>query len=486
MDSTIETGKMKFVTVSICVVGLLFSHLVSAQTPFPDINEAIEAGDYTVARQLISDRISRGGLEEDVVYDLRFQSAVLDRIRLDFTRDESYIREALSSYYPELTGEMIRSWEASNDLEMKIIDGERRYFWNAVRNLFRVNEAAGRTKVEVDGVSESSLDRFLQGYLPGVVKAARDMQTRFVKPVKMRITYTLTVDANAVPPGEVIRAWLPFPRSDRERLTNVYLISASEPDYILSPETYAHTTIYMEKTAVQDEQTVFEMSASYLAFTEWNDVDLAVIEPYDTGSEIYRTYTSERFPHIVFTPEIVALSKEIVGDETDPLVKARLIFEWIGKNIPWASAREYSTISNIPMYSVTNRYGDCGIKALLFITLCRHNGIPAKWQSGWFLYPENLNLHDWAEVYFEGIGWIPIDPDFNLQDIEEKNARYFFFGSSDAYRLIVNDDFSQPFYPAKIFPRSETVDFQRGEVEWRGGNLYFNRWDYNMDVEYLK
>ena len=40
------------------------------------------------------------------------------------------------------------------------------------------------------------------------------------------------------------------------------------------------------------------------------------------------------------------------------------------------------------------------------------------------------------------------------------------------------------FYPAKIYPRSETVDFQRGEVEWRGGNLYFNQWRWGFTIDY--
>ena len=55
----------------------------------------------------------------------------------------------------------------------------------------------------------------------------------------------------------------------------------------------------------------------------------------------------------------------------------------------------------------------------------------------------------------------------------------------DAWRFIVNTDYSQPLYPAKTYPRSETVDFQRGEVEWRGGNLYFGRWNYDMELEVL-
>lgn len=51
--------------------------------------------------------------------------------------------------------------------------------------------------------------------------------------------------------------------------------------------------------------------------------------------------------------------------------------------------------------------------------------------------------------------------------------------------MIVNNDYSTPLYLEKKYPRSETVDFQCGEVEWSGGNLYFNQWNYNMDIEYL-
>jgi transglutaminase-like putative cysteine protease len=129
-------------------------------------------------------------------------------------------------------------------------------------------------------------------------------------------------------------------------------------------------------------------------------------------------------------------------------------------------------------------HGDCGIKSLLFITLARYCGIPAKWQSGWMMHPPVINLHDWAEVYFEGIGWVPVDPDFGIQYSEDEKVKYFYTNGIDSYRLIVNDDISRDFYPAKIYPRSETVDFQRGEVEWKGGNLYFDKWDYHMDVEY--
>ncbi len=127
-------------------------------------------------------------------------------------------------------------------------------------------------------------------------------------------------------------------------------------------------------------------------------------------------------------------------------------------------------------------HGDCGIKTILFMTLARYNGIPAKWQSGWMMHPGEINLHDWGEIYFEGIGWVPVDQSFGIVDSENEAVKYFFLGGIDAYHFIVNDDYSKPLFPAKIYPRSETVDFQRGEVEWRGGNLYFDKWDYEMEI----
>jgi hypothetical protein len=40
-------------------------------------------------------------------------------------------------------------------------------------------------------------------------------------------------------------------------------------------------------------------------------------------------------------------------------------------------------------------------------------------------------------------------------------------------------------HPEKQYLRSEPNDFQRGEVEWKGGNLFFDKWDYNMKIKYI-
>jgi hypothetical protein len=51
--------------------------------------------------------------------------------------------------------------------------------------------------------------------------------------------------------------------------------------------------------------------------------------------------------------------------------------------------------------------------------------------------------------------------------------------------MIVNQGVGGRLHPEKLHLRSEPYDFQRGEVEWEGGNLYFDKWDYKMEIEYL-
>jgi transglutaminase-like putative cysteine protease len=122
------------------------------------------------------------------------------------------------------------------------------------------------------------------------------------------------------------------------------------------------------------------------------------------------------------------------------------------------------------------------------MTLLRFNGIPTRWQSGWVFADDEYhydNMHDWAQVYLAPYGWVPIDVTFGRLVSDDPQIASFYSGGLDSYRLAFNDDFSQPFVPAKQHARSETVDSQRGEVEWRGGNLYFDQWDYEFKAHVL-
>ena len=410
----------------------------------------------------------------------------LERIKIDFSRTEDQIKEYIRQYIPDVTDEQLRQWEESKALEYMIFDGEKRYFRNAGPNLFRIDSAARAIKIAKEGpVPLGEGAKFNERHIPEVIETVKNLNVNTVLPKRFRVKYTLTVNPNVVPEGEIIRCWLPYPKDNLHRQKDVKFISASE-EHIFSPESYEHSTLYMEKKAVKDQPTVFVEEFEYTSSAEWHNLKPEDIQPYDTTTALYKEYTAERETHIRFTPRIRELAEKLAGDEQNPLLKAQRFFLWINDHYPWASAREYSTIENIPEYVLENGRGDCGQVTLLFMTLCRYSGIPTHFQSGFMVHPNAWNLHDWAEIYFEGIGWVPVDQSFRVPAFaRNEEERMFFLGGIDAYRMIVNNDYSMPLYPEKQYPRSETVDFQRGEVEWRGGNLYFNQWDYTMDIQYL-
>jgi len=448
------------------------------------IDDAIKAGNFKEAINLINQLKIDLATDSQTLIDLRFKEDLMYRIKDDFYRDETFVKEKLAKYYPELTDEMLTKWESTGALEMRVIDGDKKYFYNSVPNLFRIDKEAKLVKDKVDGNEESSLSIFRKKHTAEVVKKFKQTKKNLLNPVKMNIKYNVIVDADAVPAGETVRAWLPFPREDNQRQQNIKLKSTNVKKYIIAPEECKQHSIYMEKIAKAGEPTKFEFELSYESMAEYYDLKNMELGKYKKKSDFYKEFTSEKTQHIVFTDRIKNLTDSLVKDIKDPYEKTRKIYEYIDETTPWASALEYSTFWNIPEYVLEYKHGDCGMQSLLLITMLRYAGIPAKWQSGWMMHPENINLHDWAEVYYPAVGWVPVDMSFSLQDVKNQDVRYFYTSGIDTYRMIVNDDISTEFYPQKIWPRSETVDFQRGEVEWRGGNLYFDKWDYNMKVKY--
>lgn len=448
-----------------------------------EIDKEIAAGNFTKASELIDSLVKDGLLSDLQQYALLFTKDSLHRVELDFNRKREDIVDWIEKnrrFTP--SDSLLDKWEQSKVLEFRIIDGEKRYFHNAAPNIFRVDASAREMTKSRPPTTDIPRDSLLIDAFNR--KTESGIKGKYLLPaVKMKARYTLTVNADAVPAGEVVEVWLPFPRKDIDRQTDVKLLATSQPDFTLSDDQTVHTSLYMAKKAEKGKPTVFWSEFEFTSRGEWFDLSEAEIKPYNTKSPLYLTYTAEQKPHIQFSERIRNLTDSITQNARTPVETLQAIYRHIASNYPWASALEYSTIAQIPEYVVENRKGDCGQVALLMISMLRYKGIPARWQSGWMTHPGEVNLHDWAEVYFEGIGWVPADISFGRGGpIAIQPGREFFMSGIDSYRLYVNSGFSGQFYPPKIYPRSETVDFQRGEVESAHWNLYFDQWKYRMEL----
>jgi len=406
------------------------------------------------------------------------------RIKRDFTLSDRDVLKALSKYNPMADSSDLSRLEKEHKIDFLLIDGQKCYFRNSVRNIFLLDSAYAAIKNQREGFHPDSLSIFRIAHSKSVLNNF-ERNGKPVNPVRMKLSYTVSVKADAVPAGQVIRCWMPYPREQNQRHQEIHLSGTEPASYLLSPVTDLQRSLYLEKIAVANQPTVFKTEIVLTSCAQTFRLHPDSIRPYRKEEPLYREFTAERPPQIIFNEHIRTLSKRILEGETNPLLQVRKIYQWINDSVTWASALEYSIIPDIPGFVMKQRHGDCGMQTLLFMTLARSAGIPVKWQSGWMLHPGEVNLHDWCEVWYEGVGWVPLDQSFGLQNHPDEGIRDFYVTGIDAYRLIVNDDFSKPLSPPKKYLRSEPYDFQRGEVEWKGGNLYFDKWDWHMDVVYL-
>jgi transglutaminase-like putative cysteine protease len=260
--------------------------------------------------------------------------------------------------------------------------------------------------------------------------------------------------------GQPVTVHLPIPREYRQ-VSDFKLISAGPVQPIVSPLDAPQRTVCFQTTLRGDDEFFVE-------YTFKNTLEYRELDPSKAKFSPLDFDRGEELPHIRFTPYLRCLLDEIIADEKNPVIKARRIYDFITKTVNYTYMREYFTVDNISEYAAVNLRGDCGVQAILYITLCRLAGIPARWQSGLLTAPYYTGPHDWAEYYIEPWGWIFADVSFGGSAWRsQETERWNYYASNlDVYRMPANCSIQDDFTPAKKHIRADPVDNQRGEIEY--------------------
>ena len=399
--------------------------------------------------------------------------AIQSRIRTDFpyTLDEFF--EKVSSENPNITKANFDRQVEKKYIETLEVDGQIKVHRKAPRNMNLLNRDI--SKWQHRGWNANAKDI---SYIDSILDPAK------ADGAAHRVVYRFSIDVpyHEALQGDTLRVWMPLPM-ETQRQSNILIRSVSHPDYELSDGRSVHNSIYFEvPVSNKGENAHIEYTATFDTRGEFFPTDeiLAKMKPYDTNSEVYKKYTAFEDPHII---PLEKLAKHIANGETNPFLLSEKVYDYIVNNYPWAGAREYSTIGCMPKYVIEQGHGDCGQVALLYISLMRTLGVPARWESGWMIHPGDVGLHDWAEVYFEGVGWVPVDASFGrFTTSDNLDVVGFYSHGMDAYRLATNQGVCGEFCPPKRFVRSETVDAQLGEVETSRGNLFYLGWNSNLEI----
>lgn len=456
-----KTLYQKLLTLTVCTV--IGNNIYSQEWKQNAVNN-LNNGEFEKVETIIS-QLSKKEKKQNFVFIDSLQT-MMQRIRNDFRISPEEGKKLLLEEVPTATDKQIEEWIAKKYIETKIIDGQEWWFRKTIRNFSLLNKELYGEQIATDKKNEYSK---IHKEIESILSQKRD-KNNVCDWKTVDMTYYLEVPADEVPAGEIIRVWLPFPY-DNGRQRNFKMKSSSSP-CIHSNDNSVHHTVYMEQKAEKNKPTRFEINFTYevgaQVFSK-GDI-LRNLKPYDKNTDNYKKNTCQVLPHIIINDKYKNLALSIIGNETNPVLQASMIYDWISANYPWAGALDYSTIPCMPEYVLNINHGDCGQVALLYISLLRNIGIPARWESGWEFTANWSGWHDWLEIYFEGTGWVPCDMSRGRTTYNEP-FQDFYKTCIDGYRFATNEGINGKFHPEKKYLRCETVDFQAGETEWKSGNI---------------
>ncbi len=448
--------------------------------------ELLESGRFKEAEEVLAANVDQGAPD---ARRARLETLdIIHRMRIEYSLDAEALLAKVRKSIPDATAQEVERWASASRARFRMVDGRKFFFQREPQNIFLFSEEAKSRRAKA-GNAPAEAKWKLTDHLRAIVEEAERSGQVEVQPIHHLFTHTLTIHSNTPAIKSVLgcACGCRIPRSIASSASQTPQghprAEAMAPNGLGgNPVSGVQKARSTSSNRSLPNQRCVQLVFEYTSFAYYPKLDETQVQPLPPDWN--GAHLGERPPHIVFPPEIRQQVAQIIGHETNALIKARKLFRWVSANIPWNAEDEYCIIPSLALKGFTSRRGDCGVQNTVFVTLCRIAGIPARWQSGFETKPgDHWGMHDWAEIYIAPWGWLPADASYGVQASEDPRIADFYCGHQDSYRLIVNLDWGRELFPPKPSLRSEPADFQRGEVEVDGQNLYFDQWSYEMEVE---
>ena len=475
--------------------------------------EAVEkmklCGELEAAVDCIDQRLACTNLPENLRYCLLAEREMIRRMPADFPYTRAEAMDIIRAEIPSYTEAEFDAAVACGQIRFIYLHGEMRIFNRFFSSMCKsVPEFRARTKVALNGGESSG--RGSKGDLR-LNRSMRIMKEQGALANRITIRATVKVEDTAFKPGMLVRVHVPIAAAC-EQQSDIRIESMFPENGQIAPEDAEQRTVYWEENMQENHE--FSVTYSYVHTAKWHDVETVLHgmpmsqgAMQDAGSACseaaqrpsgvpelpclkpealaeYVKDTAELAPHIEFTPYIRALTEACAQGCTTPLEKAKSFYDFITKNFRYTYMPAYFTLDSIAENCARSFTGDCGVFALLFITMCRCAGIPAEWQSGFAAEPEFVGGHDWARFYAEPFGWLFADPSFGVSSNRNENEerRMFYFGNLDPYRMVANRAFQAPFTVDKRYFRTDPYDNQYGEIETEDRGLRYDEYKRKAEI----
>lgn len=447
-------------------------------------------GDLDNAVRLIDKKLADRRLPEELRYCLTAEREMILRMPSDypFTREDALRK--IREHIPEFSEEELDEHITSGQIRWIFLNGEMRIFDRFFESMCKsMPDFRKRAAMDLDGAE--SAGKGSRGDLR-LNRAMKIMKEKGSLSNRIRIRASVKVKDSEFTPGMFVRVHLPIPAACEQQ--SQIRIEAVYPEHgRIAPEDAPQRTVCWEESMKENHE--FSVEYSYIHTAVWHDTEAALKadDRSEDGSvscsapgELhgFSSCIGEMEPHIVFSPYIRALVRDLSKDCKTPLEQAKSFYDFITLNFKYTYMPAYFSLENIPDNCARSFTGDCGVFALLFLTMCRCAGIPAQWQSGLAAEPDFIGGHDWVRFYAAPFGWLYADTSYGIGAVRSENEerRKFYFGNLDPYRMVANNAFQAPFTIDKSYWRTDPYDNQLGEIETADRGLRYEEYVRTKEI----
>ncbi len=439
-----------------------------------DIRRRKEFGDFDGAIRLMEYRMADPATPQALKNCLAIQKIICKHLPEEFPYSKEDALALVRNDIPDFSEEEFLRYVDERRVRWIYVKGEMRFFNRFYSSLLKtVPGLSQRAQAALAGAESATAGSAGDSRMDISMKR---MKANGAATNRIRIRATVRLKDEYFASGMFLRVHLPIPAACQQQ-TDIRIEAMFPENGVIAPADAPQRTVCWE-TVMETNQT-FLVEYSYLHTASFTDAyHLSGIES-SLNSDL-----QEQAPHIVFSPYIRALCQELTQGLTDPMEKARAFYDFITQNMCYTYMPSYYLLEDIAGTCARDFTGDCGVFALLFITLCRCAGIPAQWQSGMTAEPDFVGSHDWARFYVEPYGWMFADPSYGTSAarIGNEERRRFYFGNLDPYRMVANSMFQENFTIPKQHFRADPYDNQSGEMETTDRGFTFAEYDCTKEI----
>lgn len=245
--------------------------------------------------------------------------------------------------------------------------------------------------------------------------------------------YAFTV--KHLPAGKKVRVWIPEAHSDAYQEVKVVSAKGDLPLKQTREMKYGNEIYFAETKGGAQPELHFDVEYDVVRHERVALSPSAhVVAVALTNKERQDDLRPNALVPITGLPAELA-AKVTVG-KSEALYKARAIYDYVFTTMKYDKTGTGWGRGDV-LYACDAKKGNCTDFHSLFIAMARSQGIPARFEIGFPLPPDQhsadiAGYHCWSDFYIEGRGWIPVDISEAWKHPEKHD---YFFGSHDVNRV---------------------------------------------------